>query len=67
MVTGRKGKGWTQSLNAARKAGAVIVVEETGQPVTYDPLPGSRKPFRPWRVYRGKRRYDSVECIPDFT
>lgn len=63
-LLGRKGKRWGLSLLAAYKRGAVIVTEEYGVVVTYDPLPGSKKAFRPWRKLHGKARFDHRECIP---
>jgi hypothetical protein len=60
---GRGGRSWCSSLRRAAKAGAVIIVEETGMPVTYDNP--DRKRFRPW-VDPDGNRYDSTECVPDF-
>lgn len=59
-----KGKRWGISLVAAYKRGAVIVTEEHHWVVTYDPLPGSKKSYRPWRRLHGKARFDHRDCIP---
>jgi hypothetical protein len=64
-LTGRKGKRWTISLKAAAEKGAVIIVEDVGVTVTWQPREGSRAPFRPWVDSRGNR-YDSRDCIPCF-
>jgi predicted ATPase len=64
-MTGRKGKNWTVSLRRAAEAGAVIVVEETGEQVLYKRPPGKGQCFRPWQDDKG-HRYDSFECIPVF-
>jgi hypothetical protein len=63
-LTNRRGTHWGTSLKAAYKRGAVIISEEYGYPVIYDPLPGSKKSFRPWRKKYGKARFDHRECIP---
>lgn len=64
--TGRRGRNWTYSLVMAQKAGAVIVVEETGEPVKYDRRLSGPGRFRPWRRIKGRIRFDSRECIPEW-
>jgi hypothetical protein len=65
FTSGKRGKGWTVSLNRARNKGALIIAEETKEPVIFDPRPGGRAQFRPWIDSHG-RRYDSRECVPVF-
>lgn len=60
--SGHRGKNWTRSLRAAQASGAVIVVEETGVPVTFN-RPEHGVCLRLWRDRRGNR-YDSRDCIP---
>ena len=62
-LTGQRGRRWATSLISAEKAGARIVVEETGQRVRYlrDASTGSWA--RPWIDAKG-RRYDSYDCVP---
>lgn len=65
--TARRGKGWTHSLIAAMKNNAVVIVEETGIPVSYDRDPRHGRPgfYRPW-VDEDGQRYDSRDCVPDW-
>jgi hypothetical protein len=65
-ISGKKGRNWTSTLRRAHDRGAVILVEATGETVTYQPQPSSRAAFRPWVVLGGTRRYDSRDCIPVF-
>jgi hypothetical protein len=60
--TGQRGKNWTQSLRAAERNGALIIVAETGTPVRFD-KPTRGVYLRPWKDLRGNR-YDSRDCIP---
>lgn len=72
-ATGRKGRKWTQSLHAAHRQGAVIVVEDTDPVVVveYSPYvantgcPAAAR-FRPWVSVDDGTRYDSRDCIPEF-
>lgn len=65
MISGKRGRLWTQSLTRARDAGAVIVADETGAPVEYKPSRpyGSARAFRAW-VDAAGNRYDARECSP---
>lgn len=79
-LTGKRGKRWVGSLRNAQKAGASIVVEETGEPVVWGKT--TQVPFqsRPWvsatdvkRHRHGRfvvctkcRRFDSHDCVPVF-
>jgi hypothetical protein len=65
MVTGKRGPLWCQSLLRAQRKGAVIVSDETGQPVKYKVAHphGSSKAFRAWVAADGGR-YDARECHP---
>jgi hypothetical protein len=62
--THKKGRGWTQSLLAAYKAGATIVLDDTGEPVTYE-KDRSARGFRHWKTRNGQR-YDSYDVHPVF-
>lgn len=62
---GRYGPSWTRSLRRAQAAGAVIVVEETGEPVAYDKPGNSNSILRPWLDAEGGR-HDSRDCVPVF-
>lgn len=64
-ATREKGRNWSTSLVSAHKTGAVIVVEETGEPVSYDRGTSGPRRFRPWVAQDGTR-YDSFECVPEF-
>lgn len=62
--TGKRGKNWTNSLKiAADRHGAVIIVEETKTPVTFEPSKRSAFRTRMWVDVDGNR-YESRDCIP---
>ncbi|MFD3762514.1 hypothetical protein [Streptomyces sp. NPDC058622] len=63
--TGRRGRHWTHALRSAQKAGAVIVTDDTGKPVTYTHDHTAPARFRPWVTASGVR-YDSHDVHPDW-
>jgi hypothetical protein len=64
-ITGKKGKRWTATLRRAAARNAVIMVEELGVEVHWDPQVGSMAQFRPWVDAKGNR-HDSRDCIAVF-
>ena len=63
--TGRRGRHWTHALRSAQKAGAVIVTDDTGEPVTYTYDHTTPGRFRPWTTAAGVR-YDSHDVHPEW-
>ncbi|AZM92758.1 MULTISPECIES: hypothetical protein [Streptomyces] len=63
--TGHRGRHWTHALRAAQRTGAVIVTDDTSQPVTYRPEPTGPGRFRPWTTDAGIR-YDSHDVHPEW-
>lgn len=61
---GRGGPSWSSSLRRAQRAGAVICVEDTGTPVTYERY-AKGVCMRPW-IDEDGNRYDSMDCVPVF-
>ncbi|MFF4317869.1 hypothetical protein [Streptomyces sp. NPDC001568] len=64
-VTGRHGPHWTHSLRAAQRAGAVIIADDSGEPVRYARADGGPGRFRPWVDAHGTR-YDSHDVHPEW-
>lgn len=64
-LTGRRGRHWTHALRSAQRAGAVIVTDETGEPVVYHPSSSSPGRGRPWITQQGMR-YDSHDVHPEW-
>ncbi|MFD3700350.1 hypothetical protein ACFWUZ_30205 [Streptomyces sp. NPDC058646] len=63
--TGRRGRHWTHALRSAQKAGAVIVTDDTGEPVIYTHDHTTPARFRPWITAAGVR-YDSHDVHPEW-
>ncbi|MER5931729.1 hypothetical protein [Streptomyces sp. NPDC002054] len=63
--SGRKGPHWTHALRSAQKAGAVIVTDDTGEPVAYTFDHTGPLRFRPWVTRKGTR-YDSHDVHPEW-
>ncbi|MFB6510387.1 hypothetical protein ACFCW4_20655 [Streptomyces virginiae] len=63
--SGHRGRHWTHALRSAERAGAVIVTDDTGEPVTYTFDHTGPGRFRPWISASG-RRYDSHDLHPEW-
>ncbi|MDX3538869.1 hypothetical protein PV721_31940 [Streptomyces sp. MB09-01] len=63
--TGHRGRHWTHALRSAQKAGAVIVTDETLEPVAYAHDGTGPGRFRPWVTASGVR-YDSHDVHPEW-
>ncbi|MFD9381104.1 hypothetical protein ACFWBH_37330 [Streptomyces sp. NPDC059999] len=63
--TGRRGRRWTHALCSAQRAGAVIVTDDTNEPVTYTRDHTSAGRFRPWTTTAGVR-HDSRDVHPEW-
>ncbi|MER7760162.1 hypothetical protein [Streptomyces sp. NPDC097619] len=63
--SGHRGPHWTHALRSAQKAGAVIVTDDTHEPVRYAPGPSGPGRFRPWSTASGVR-YDSHDVHPEW-
>ncbi|AXE24879.1 hypothetical protein C0216_16735 [Streptomyces globosus] len=63
--SGRRGRHWTHALRSAEKAGAVIVTDDTGEPVRFAAGGSGPGRFRPWTGPDG-HRYDSYEVHPEW-
>lgn len=63
FTTGLRGRNRTRSLLEAYARGAVIVTDDTKEPVTYD----KKYSFRRWVSLEDENvRYDSYEVHPEF-
>ncbi|WP_225799986.1 hypothetical protein [Streptomyces sp. NK15101] len=63
--TDHRGRHWTHALRWAQKAGAVIVTDETEEPVIYAHEGSGPGRFRPWITATGAR-YDSHDVHPEW-
>ncbi|MFC7794854.1 hypothetical protein [Streptomyces cinereoruber] len=63
--TGHRGRHWTHALRSAQKTGAVIVTDDTEEPVAYVRDHSGPGRFRPWITGAGIR-YDSHDVHPDW-
>ncbi|MEU9418016.1 hypothetical protein [Streptomyces sp. NPDC051000] len=63
--TGHRGPHWTHALRSAQRAGAVIVTDDTLEPVVYTPESTGPGRFRPWLTPNGNR-HDSHDVHPEW-